>query len=390
VRTDELDYDLPAAAIAREPAEPRDAARLLVATGGSVRHQHVADLPQHVRPGDVVVLNDTRVLPARVSIRRATGGAGEVLLLDEHGDGWWEALVRPSRKLRPGDLVTAVRVGAEGAAREPGRDPLAGRGGIDPERATGEGTGASTEPGRDPLAGRGGIDPERATGELAFEVGEDLGEGRRLVRPLHDGTLIDALVQWGSVPLPPYLGDVDLADPERYQTVYAERPASAAAPTAGLHLTPALIEGIQAAGARIVHVELVVGLGTFRPIATDTVEAHHMHHERYRVPAESWAAIEAARRVLAVGTTSVRAIESAAATGELEGSTDLFITPGFHWQATDLLMTNFHLPRSSLLAMVQAFCGPRWRELYGAALDAGYRFLSFGDAMLLDRTGATE
>ncbi len=340
MRTDELDYELPTAAIATQPAEPRDAARLLVATGGAVRHQQVTDLPGHLRPGDVVVLNDTRVLPARVVVHRSTGGAGEVLLLDEQPDGWWEALVRPSRKLRSGDVVMA------------GTAPLQG---------------------------------EAARTGLSFEVGQDLGEGRRLVRPLHEGTLLDALHRWGSMPLPPYLGDLALPDPERYQTVYAERPASAAAPTAGLHLTPELLERIRGAGARVVTVELVVGLGTFRPIGTDTVEAHRMHHERYRVPPEAWDAVTSAERVLAVGTTSVRAIESVAATGRLDGSTDLFITPGFPWQVTDLLMTNFHLPRSSLLAMVQAFCGPRWRDLYGAALAEGYRFLSFGDAMLLDR-----
>jgi S-adenosylmethionine:tRNA ribosyltransferase-isomerase len=336
VQTDDLDYQLPASSIARWPTEPRDSARLLVAVAGAVAHRRVADLAELLAPGDVVVLNDTRVLPARVAVRRSTGGVGEVLLLDEEDDGWWEALVRPARKLRPGEIVHA--------ADELGASEL-----------------------------------------LAFEIGEDRGEGRRRVRPIHDGSLVDALERWGTMPLPPYLGDVELDDAERYQTVYADRPASAAAPTAGLHLTPELLERIEAAGAQIVTIELVVGLGTFRPIMTDRVEDHEMHHERYRVPAETWNAIGEADRVIAVGTTSVRALESAAATGELEGSTTLFITPGFPWQVTDVLMTNFHLPRSSLLAMVEAFTGSRWRDLYRLALAEGYRFLSFGDAMLIDR-----
>jgi S-adenosylmethionine:tRNA ribosyltransferase-isomerase len=210
-------------------------------------------------------------------------------------------------------------------------------------------------------------------------------DGRRQVHLQHDDDLLAALDRHGEVPLPPYVHE-RLEDPERYQTVYADRPGSVAAPTAGLHLTPAVLDGVRRAGARIERVELVVGLGTFRPISTTKVEDHTMHSERYVVaPAVLEAAAEAERTV-AIGTTTVRALESAAATGRHEGRTELFITPGFRFRVVDVLLTNFHLPRSSLLAMVEAFVGPRWRDLYATARDEGYRFLSFGDAMLLPRT----
>jgi S-adenosylmethionine:tRNA ribosyltransferase-isomerase len=332
VDTAEFDYDLPDEAIARVGAEPRDAARLLVALGGEVHHRHVADLADHLRAGDLLVVNDTRVLPARVRFRRATGGSGEILLLEELEDGWWEALVRPSAKLRSG---TVVEIGDD----------------------------------------------------LAFELGEDLGEGRRRIRPSVTGpALLDALERHGEMPLPPYLGDVALVDPQRYQTVFADRPASAAAPTAGLHLTERVLDAVEAAGVTVARIELVVGLGTFRPITADRIEDHPMHAEHYRVPPAVWELVGSADRVVAVGTTTVRALESVAATGHLAGSTDLFIRPPYAWRVVDLLMTNFHLPRSSLLVMIEAFAGPRWRDLYTDALRDGYRFLSFGDAMLLDRT----
>ncbi|UDY36162.1 tRNA preQ1(34) S-adenosylmethionine ribosyltransferase-isomerase QueA [Dermatobacter hominis] len=337
MRTDELDYDLPASAIAQVPVEPRDAARLLVDGGAGVApaHRHVRDLPDLLREGDLLVVNDTRVLPARVPVVRPTGGGGEVLLLEERDDGWWEVLCRPARKLRAGDVV------------------------------------------------------EAEAGGLSFLVGEDVGDGRKLVRPRCDGPLLAALEVAGEMPLPPYITEV-LDDAERYQTVFSERPASAAAPTAGLHLTPEVLERLERRGVRAAHVELVVGLDTFRPLSTDVVEDHVIHTERYSVPGATWEAVEATRaaggRVVAVGTTSVRALESRAARGEPEGRTDLFITPGFEFAAVDLLLTNFHMPRTSLLALVQAFVGPRWRDLYATALDEGYRFLSFGDAMLLARS----
>jgi S-adenosylmethionine:tRNA ribosyltransferase-isomerase len=338
VRTDELDYDLPPTAIAQAPAEPRDTARLLVdrGPGRSPADATVAQLCDHLRPGDVVVVNDTRVLRARVPVERPGGGLGEVMLLEPASDGWWQALCRPSRRLQPGAVVRSV------------------------------------------------------AGELSVEMGGSLEGGRRLVRPIHRGTLVDALEQAGTLPLPPYI-TAQLDDPERYQTVYAGRPGSAAAPTAGLHLTPALLSRMEALGVTLARVELVVGVDTFRPITAAVVEQHDIHSERYRVPPATIDAVGAARergdRVVAVGTTSVRALESLAATGLAEGRTDLFITPGFRFRTVDVLMTNFHMPRSSLLAMIEAFAGPHWRDLYSTALERGYRFLSFGDAMLLERAG---
>jgi S-adenosylmethionine:tRNA ribosyltransferase-isomerase len=329
VHVDEFDYELPPERIAQHPLAERDASRLLVALGGPaarIEHRHTRDFPDYVRPGDVVVVNDTRVLPARVRFTRPSGGAAEILLLEARDRGWWEALARPSAKLRPG---MHIDVGDD----------------------------------------------------LTIEMGEDLGEGRRLVRPMTTD-LLAALDRHGEMPLPPYIEE-RLEDADRYQTIYAERPASAAAPTAGLHLTPAVLERVEAAGARIARVELVVGLDTFRPIAVDDVAQHRMHSERYRVPEATWAACQAATRVVAVGTTVVRALESAAARNQLDGRTDLFIRRPYDFQVVDVLLTNFHLPRSSLLVLVDAFAGPRWRDLYAAALAAGYRFLSFGDAMLV-------
>ncbi len=330
IPTSSFDYDLPPSAIATIAAEPRDSARLLVDHGASVDHSHVSSFPSLLRPGDVVVVNDTKVLPARVRFQRSGGGSGEVLLLEEQDDGWWSALVRPSAKLRPGMVV------------EVGDD-------------------------------------------LAIEFGDDLGEGRRLVRPRVDGDLLTALERHGEMPLPPYLGGAMSDDPERYQTVYAQRPASAAAPTAGLHFTMSTLAAIEAAGAVLARVELVVGLATFRPIVTDRVDDHVMHEESYRVPEATWQAVRDAERVVAVGTTTVRALESVAAGGALEGRTSLFVRRGFEWRAVDAMLTNFHLPCSSLLVMIDAFIGPRWRELYDEALVEGYRFLSFGDAMFIQR-----
>jgi S-adenosylmethionine:tRNA ribosyltransferase-isomerase len=250
------------------------------------------------------------------------------LLLEERGPSVWEALVRPSRKLPP---RTVVDIGED----------------------------------------------------LRLEIGDDLGEGRRLVR-VETTDLLAALDAHGEMPLPPYITE-RLADPSRYQTVYAERAASAAAPTAGLHLTPEVLDACVAAGATVAHVELVVGLDTFRPIAVDNVAEHRMHTERYSVPAATWDAVERASRVIAVGTTSVRALESAAGRRELSGRTDLFIRRPYAFAVVDVLLTNFHLSRSSLLVLVDAFIGPRWRELYTIAINEHYRMLSFGDAMLVAR-----
>lgn len=317
-----FDYELPADRIAQVPVEPRSSARLLVATAGGVSHRRVADLPSLVRPGDVIVVNESRVVPARLHLHKETGGAVEVLLLEEgERPGEWEALVRPGRRVPPGTRL---------------------------------------------LHG----------GEVVAEVGERLDSGGRRIR------LAVAPEAVGEIPLPPYI-TTPLADPERYQTVYAARPGSVAAPTAGLHLTTEVLDACRAAGARVATVELLVGLDTFRPITVDDPADHQMHSERYSVPAETTEACAEAERVLAVGTTAVRALEAAAATGKLEGRTDLFIRPGYDFRVVDLLLTNFHMPRSSLLLLLAAFAGDGWRDLYDIALAEGYRFLSFGDAMLV-------
>lgn len=329
----DFDYDLPDERIAQVPAEPRDSARLLVDRGtDEPEHRLVRDLPDILRPGDLLVLNETRVIPARLRLRRASGGGAEVLLLEpvDADRRRWEALVRPGGKLRPGEQLFDGDVALV---------------------AMGERTAAGD----------------------TFRV-ELLGSDDPLV-------LLD---RHGEMPLPPYIG-TRLDDPDRYQTVFAREPGSAAAPTAGLHFTPDLFERLAASGVTTATVELVVGLDTFQPISTENPLEHPMHTERYRVPAATWEACRDAERVVAVGTTAVRALESAAARGELSGRTDLFIHRGFEWQVVDVMMTNFHLPKTTLLMMIDAFVGERWRSLYEAALANGYRFLSFGDAMLLDR-----
>jgi len=334
----DFDYDLPGERIAQTPIEPRDAARLLVA-GDPVRHLQVTDLPDLLLPGDLLVVNETRVIPARLKLRRSTGGAAEVLLLEAtNGERTeWEALVRPGKKLKVGEELFAgdaalVRIGERTAAGDTFHVTLLG--------------------------------PTDGTGSLA------------------------SLDEYGEMPLPPYITE-RLDDPDRYQTIYAREPGSAAAPTAGLHFTPELFDRLDARGVRRATVELVVGLDTFQPISTDDPLDHPMHTERYRVPPETMQACRDTKatggRVVAVGTTAVRALESAAKYGELSGRTKLFIHGGFDWQIVDVLMTNFHLPKTTLLMMIDAFVGPVWRDLYAEALAGEYRFLSFGDAMLLER-----
>jgi S-adenosylmethionine:tRNA ribosyltransferase-isomerase len=345
METSAFDYELPESAIAQRPLAERDAARLLVDQGvGSKSLNHIVrDLPDLLEPGDLLVLNTTRVLPARLALRKETGAAVEVLLLErldggslsDNGRSRWEALVRPGRKLPPGTIVR----------------------------------------------------PERGSG-LEVSVDEDLGDGRRVVTIDVEGPLLDVLEQFGVMPLPPYITEM-LAEQERYQTVFSERPASAAAPTAGLHLTPEVLARCAERGIGRADVELVVGLGTFRPIATDRIEDHEMHGETFRVPQETLDACARTKanggRVVAVGTTAVRALESAAAFGVNEGRTELFIHGDYNFLVVDRMMTNFHLPKSSLIVMIDAFVGPLWRDLYADALRDGYRFLSFGDAMLLTR-----
>jgi S-adenosylmethionine:tRNA ribosyltransferase-isomerase len=324
---DEFDYPLPAGRIAQEPAEPRPSARLLVAVdpAGQVVHRQVHDLPGLLDDGDLLVVNESRVIPARLLLRKASGGAVEVLLLESTADGGreWEALVRPGRRVAPGTRLVAG-------------------------------------------------DQE------VVEVGERLEGGRRVVTLLQP----DAAERFGLVPLPPYIHR-PLHDPERYQTVYATRPGSVAAPTAGLHLDADLLAACEAAGAGIARVDLAVGLDTFRPVE-GAHDDHVVHSERFSVPAATAAACGRGRRVIAVGTTTARALESAAL-GAAAGRTDLFIRPGFEFQVVDVLLTNFHMPRSTLLVLLAAFCGPRWRDIYDVALAEDYRFLSFGDCMLVAR-----
>ena len=319
MRSNELDYDLPEDLVAQHPAEPRDASRLLVFDRASreIRHRTFRDLPEELR-GHLVVVNDTRVVPARLLLRRETGGDVEVLLLERREDDVWEGLARPSRRLRPGERLQV--------------------------RPESDGTPA--------------------------ELVDDLGEGRWLVRLVGE--------PYGEVPLPPYIHEPQ-ADPERYQTVYAAESGSAAAPTAGLHFSDELLASLD-------HetVTLHVGLDTFRPLTEETVEEHAIHGERYRVAPGAWARIDAAERVLAVGTTSTRVLETLARGGPLEGRTELYITPGFAFRRVDALLTNFHLPRTTLLALVMAFAGvEETRRLYAAAIEKRYRFYSFGDAMLV-------
>jgi len=324
---DDIDYLLPSALIAQTPLLERDQARLLVDRGDSIEHRQVMELPDLLQPGDLLVVNDTRVLPARIPLRRPTGGAAEVLLLEALDEGSWEALVRPSKKVSPGTRLV--------------------------------------------------------TDGFAVDVGEDLGEGRRVVRPdSGDRPLLDVLAEVGLPPLPPYIEE-QIDDPERYQTVFADRPLSSAAPTAGLHLTDAVIARLGERGIGIATVELAVGLDTFRPVQVDRLDDHVMHSEWYSVPQATIEKVAAAKRVVAVGTTSVRALETWGTTGLPEGRSRIFIRRPYEWSVVDVLMTNFHLPRSTLLCLVDAFVGPRWRDLYAEALAEDYRFLSFGDAMLL-------
>ena len=335
------EYELPEAAIAQTPVEPRDSARLLVALKpvGPPIDRIVRDLPELIEPGDVVVVNNSKVIPARLRLAKPTGGAAEVLLLEPDPDGRmdganerrWLALVRPGRRLPPGTQLHAPDGGSAPVVR----------------------------------------------------VGERLGEdGRRRIEFLDDPASV--LDRCGEMALPPYI-HAPLDRPDRYQTVYAEQAGSVAAPTAGLHLTPELLDAVEGRGAAVHPVDLHVGLGTFRPITTTRAEDHVMHTEHYSVPPETWDACHRASRVIAIGTTTVRALESVARTSALTGWSDLFIQPGFEFSVVDVLLTNFHLPRSTLLLLLEAFAGVRWRGIYQTALERGYRFLSFGDAMIVGR-----
>jgi S-adenosylmethionine:tRNA ribosyltransferase-isomerase len=315
METSALEYDLPSELIAQRPAERRDESRLLVyeRATGEVRHRRFSELPLELLPEELVVVNETRVIPARLRLRRPGGGEAEVLLLEHVGpDGVWEGLARPSRRLKPGQRLGPV------------------------------------------------------------ELIEPLGEGRWRLR-------LEGEPQ-GETPLPPYITET-LADPERYQTVYSREEGSAAAPTAGLHFTPELLAQLD-----VERVTLHVGLDTFRPVDAETLEEHEIHTERYSVEEGAWERIRAADRVLAVGTTTTRVLETLAHATRpgYQGRTGLFITPGFEFKRVDSLLTNFHLPRSTLLALVMAFAGVEdTRRIYELAIEERYRFYSFGDAMLI-------
>ncbi len=348
MRIAEFDYDLPEALIAQHPAIPRDASRLLVLhrDSGAIEHRRFRDLPEYLRPGDLLVLNDTRVIPARLLGRKAgSGGAAEVLLLKTNGADLWEALVRPGRRLKPGAKIVF------------GDD------------------------------------------ELLAEVLHESHIGGRIVRLIPgekaDGRSIhDLLHAVGELPLPPY---VTVGPPPRdrelsYQTVYARVEGSSAAPTAGLHFTEDTFQQLAAMGVRRAFVTLHVGLGTFKPVQTEDVEEHEMHEEFYSVPEETAALINATKaaggRIIAIGTTSTRTLESAADDDGLltatTGATRLFVVPGYRFKVVDVQFTNFHMPRSTLLLLISAFAG---REnvftAYNEAIRERYRFLSFGDAMLI-------
>ncbi len=340
MKTSDFDYALPPELIAQTPAEKRDASRLLCLDRGTgaFSHHHFYDLPDFLRPGDCLILNDSRVLPARLLGQRLPGGgACEVLLLIDRGENVWECIVRPGKHLRTGARL-----------------------------AFGD-------------------------GELTAEVAEVLPDGNRLVRFFYEGIFLEVLERLGKMPLPPYIKE-ELRDRERYQTVYSRVNGSAAAPTAGLHFTPELLETIAARGVRIGYVTLHVGLGTFRPVKEDEVEAHEMHREYCTVPEETARLINETKanggRVVCVGTTSCRTLESwAEEDGTMRASagwTGIYIYPGYRFKVMDALVTNFHLPQSTLLMLVSAFAGrENVLRAYEEAVRERYRFFSFGDAMFI-------
>lgn len=339
MKTSDFDYYLPEELIAQTPLEHRDYSRLMTLdkNTGEIGHQHFYDLPKYLHAGDCLILNNSRVLPARLIGHRPTGGACEVLLLKDKGEDLWECLVRPGRKLKPGATV------------------------------------------------------QFGEGQLTAEIEAEIEDGKRLVRFRYQGIFLEVLEQLGRMPLPPYI-KAELQDNERYQTVYSKVLGSAAAPTAGLHFTPELLEQIQAMGVKVAYVTLHVGLGTFRPVKADDIEEHEMHSEYCEISQETADIINETKRnggrVVCVGTTSCRTVESfAAEDGTMtarSGWTNIFIYPGYHFKTLDALVTNFHLPESTLIMLVSALAG---REhvlaAYNEAVRERYRFFSFGDAMFI-------
>lgn len=339
MKTSDFDFELPEELIAQTPLERRDASRLLTLdkTSGETGHYHFYDFPGFLKPGDCLVLNNSRVLPARLIGHRPTGGACEVLLLVDKGEGRWECLVRPGRKLKPGAQVIF------------------------------------------------------GEGQLTATIEAELEDGKRLVRFHYQGIFLEILEQLGKMPLPPYI-KAELQDQERYQTVYSKVLGSAAAPTAGLHFTPELLQKIQEMGVKVCYVTLHVGLGTFRPVKAEEIQDHEMHSEFCQISQETADRINETKRrggrVICVGTTSCRTVESfAAEDGTMtarSGWTNIFIYPGYRFKVLDALVTNFHLPQSTLIMLVSALAG---REhvlaAYQEAVRERYRFFSFGDAMFI-------
>ena len=340
MKTKDFDYYLPEELIAQTPLEKRDESRLMCLDKetGAISHQHFYELPEFLKPGDCLILNNSRVLPARLLGRRLPGGgACEVLLLIDRGDKTWECIMRPGKHLRKGARM------------------------------------------------------EFGNGELTAEVIDVLPDGNRMVKFDFEGIFLEVLERLGEMPLPPYIKE-ELADQERYQTVYSKEEGSAAAPTAGLHFTPELLDAIRSKGVKVVFVTLHVGLGTFRPVSVDNILDHKMHSEHYHMPKETADAINETKknggRVIAVGTTSCRTIESVAKKcGKIcedDDWTDIFIYPGFEFKGLDALITNFHLPESTLIMLVSALAGREHiLNAYNTAVKERYRFFSFGDAMFI-------
>lgn len=333
-------FDLPERLIAQTPLEKRDASRLLHLDRmtGAIEHKHFYDIKQYLRKGDCIVLNDSRVLPARLIGSRPTGGSVELVLLKDLGDGCWECLSRPGRKTKPGQEIIF------------------------------------------------------GNGELTATVQAVTDGGNRIVKFHFNGVFLEVLERLGKMPLPPYIKE-ELKDAERYQTVYSRELGSAAAPTAGLHFTKELLQEIENMGVKICFVTLHVGLGTFRPVKSENIEDHEMHSEFCMVPAETAKIINETRRsggrVIAVGTTSCRTLESfAKEDGTIEETaewTSIFIYPGYRFKCVDALITNFHLPESTLIMLVSALAGrENILRAYKAAVDGEYRFFSFGDAMFIE------
>lgn len=340
MKTSDFDYYLPEELIAQTPLERRDASRLLHLDRitGEVSHRHFFDLPDYLREGDCLVLNDSRVLPARLIGRRETGGVAEVVLLRDLGGNIWECLTRPGRKTKPGTKLVF------------------------------------------------------GEGELTATVTDSAEGGNKLLKFEYEGIFLEVLERLGKMPLPPYI-KTELQDQERYQTVYSRETGSAAAPTAGLHFTEELLDKITRKGVKICYVTLHVGLGTFRPVKCENVENHEMHSEFCIIPPETAKTVTETKRnggrIVCVGTTSCRTLESFAKDdGTLEqgsGFTDIFIYPGYIFKCMDALVTNFHLPESTLVMLVSAFAGKEHvLAAYAEAVREEYRFFSFGDAMFIE------